>query len=540
MTEPAARTRPGLIGRSPFASAGQLALVHLRTTWKRLLGWTVALAGTVVVTGASISTLYPDPPARATYRESVGLSPAVAAFNGRGFDLDTVGGITAYEVGVLGQLLFPLVIAYLAIRMTRREEDSGRMELIRSGVVGRLAPIAAAITVLALVTAGVVVLIGAGLSALDMPTGGAWGYALSLGLMGFAFGMVALVVAEVSNDARTALGLSMLIVLVAYLLRAVIDGRGWSLVWLSPLGWLAEARPWGDTQMWPYVAFVAMALIAALAAEWITLHRDVGSGLIGIGAGPARGRAALGSPLGFAWRFTRAPFLGWLIALVVLGAALGSLSSEMTDLIEQNPAISELLRIDRPEQLITVTAVLLSALGAAGLGTQGMIRLAREEEAGRIALVLSRTVNRPRLWLAWVGMVAAQATVTLFASSFVVGAATWAATGEASVFGPTLSAGAALLAAVLFVIALAAAIQAFAPKLAAVAWVPVGWAVVVGLLGGALDLPEWASSLSPLYAVGNVPLEPPSATAIGVLSVLGFALLAGGAWRFGRRDLLAG
>ncbi|WP_134324196.1 ABC transporter permease [Cumulibacter soli] len=538
---PSRTTEPnGRSGARSYAATGVLTLIHLRTSWRRLIAWTVALAGVVVITASSIAALYPDAQARLSYQQSVGSSPAVAMFNGRGYDLDTLGGISAYEVGAMGQLLFPLVFAHLAIRMTRREEDSGRMELIRSGVVGRLAPLAAAVQVLALVTVGALVLITFGLIAVGLPASGSLLYAVSLVMYGFAFGALALLIAEISNDGRTALGLSMLLVLVGFLVRAVIDGRGWDLVWLSPVGWLAEVRPWGATRAWPYVAFAIAAVLCIVAAVMISIRRDVGAGLIGGSNGPATGRAGLGTPVGFAWRFTRSSFYSWLAGLIVFGVVIGSLSNEMTELIEQNPTMREVLGLDHPEQLMTVMAVLLSALGAASLGVQGIARLAREEDAGRLALVLSRTVGRTGVWIAWVGVVMAQAIAALFASTIAVALATWAATAERATLGPSLEAGAAMLPAVLFIIGVASAVHAIVPRLMALAWVLVGWAAVVGLLGGALDLPSSVSNLSPVFAVGNVPLEPANTLALVVLGAGAALFVALGSVRFARRDLLAG
>ncbi|MCE1177785.1 MAG: hypothetical protein LWW86_01940 [Micrococcales bacterium] len=60
------------------------------------------------------------------------------------------------------------------------------------------------------------------------------------------------------------------------------------------------------------------------------------------------------------------------------------------------------------------------------------------------------------------------------------------------------------------------------------------------MLGETLGLREWARDLSPLHAVGQVPIEEPSAAAMLALALATVAMLSAGALAFRRRDLVAG
>ncbi|XVX19690.1 ABC transporter permease [Actinomycetota bacterium] len=528
------------IAPQAFSGTTSLARVHIHGRWKGLVAWLALLVGLVVAIASSIKELYGAEEARLLYEQSMGLSPAVAAFNGRGYDLSTLGGITAYEVGFMGQLLIPLVLVHLAIQLTRHEEDSGRTELIRAGRVGVLAPLAAA----ALVLLGLVVLFvalgAAGLVALDLPAQGSLAYVASLGAFGLGYGALALLVAEISGEARTAYGLSLALVLGTFLVRALVDGRGWDAVWLTPMGWVAEARPWGEVRWWPYAAYALLVTVALVLAMAVARHRDLGAGVIGAAPGPATAKAGLGTPLGFAWRFTRGAFVGWLLGLVFWGGSIGSLSSEMADLVAHNPSVAAALGVERPEYVFTVLAVLLTGIGAAALAVQGMTRLAAEESSGRAGLVLSARVSRQVVWGAWVAVLALEAVALLLVGSAALGVSTVWAMDDAGSFGPSLGAGLALVPAVLFVLAVAAVLHALTPRAVPAAWLLVGWAAVVGILGEALDLGERLRDLSPLHAVGQVPIEDPSAAAIVILSLATMLLAAAGLGLFRRRDLVAG
>ncbi|MCE1177784.1 MAG: hypothetical protein LWW86_01935 [Micrococcales bacterium] len=439
-----------------FSGTLSLARVHVQGRWKGLLAWLVVLAGLVVSIASSIKELYATPEARLLYEQSMGVSPAVAAFNGRGYDLSTLGGITAYEVGFMGQLLLPIVLAHLAIQFTRREEDSGRTELVRAGRVGVLAPLSAAGLVLLLAVTLFVALGASGLVALGLPVTGSLAYLAGLGAFGLGYGALALLVAEISGEARTAYGLSLALVVGTFLVRALVDGRGWDSVWLTPMGWVAEVRPWGGVRWWPYAAYALLVVVALALAMGVARRRDLGAGLVGGRPGAATATDGLGTPLGLAWRFTRGAFAGWLLGVVVWGGSIGSLSSEMADLIAQNPSITSALGVARPEYVFTVLAVLLTGLGAAALAVQGVSRLAAEEMAGRVGLVLSARTSRHVLWAVWVAVLALEAVVMLLVGSATIGAsATWAM-DDAGSLGPSVRAGLALVPAVLFVLGVAA------------------------------------------------------------------------------------
>ncbi|PID53111.1 MAG: hypothetical protein CSB46_10000 [Micrococcales bacterium] len=140
-----------------------------RTKWKTLLAWPAGLAILVLAVGRGVMELYAQPAQRVQYEGTMGSSPASWAFNGRAYDVDSLGGILAFEVGFMGQLLLPVFGVLLAVSLTRAQEDSGRLELLTSGVLGHGAPFAAAaLWVLGCVGAFAVVS-WTGLSALGFP-----------------------------------------------------------------------------------------------------------------------------------------------------------------------------------------------------------------------------------------------------------------------------------------------------------------------------------------------------------------------------------
>lgn len=525
-----------------FGGTSTLFVLHLRAEARRLLGWALAMSVVVVATGRSMIAFYPTEAERTQYALTAGASPATAAFNGRGYDLVTAGGITSYEVGFIGLLMFPAVAIHLAVHVTRRQEEAGLTELVMSGRVGRLAPTAAAALALS-VTCGVSLMATAlGLSAVGLPAAGSWSYATSLTLLAAAFMALGLLTAQLCQSARTANGVALAIALAAYLVRAVIDGREIEAVWVSPMGWLAEVRPWsdGDVRLWPLAAFTVLSVLLTVGALIIAENRDLYAGVIAPRPGAARGGAALSSPLGLAWTLTRDSCTAWTLGLCVWGASLGALSREMTDLVAGNPGIAEAFGISAPEQLVTSLAAVMIGLGAGAMALSAVSRLLGEEDSGRLGLLSSCPVPRWHLWASWIIVVVAQILVAISTASLSLGGVARLATGHELAFMDSVQAGLTYVAPVVLLTCLAVLAGAVSRWGVGLAWALLGWAAMVAILADALRLPEWARDVSVFHVVGLVPVEAADEAALIGFTAAAAVLVTVGISVFQRRSLRAG
>lgn len=525
---------------APLAGTAGLLRLGLRSGWAGLAGVVVLVAGLVTAIAGSIEALYPTLAERQQYAESLGVSAATQAFNGRGYALATVGGITVYEVGFIGQLLFPFLALHLALRHTRREEEAGRTELLTAARVGRLAPLLAGILVLAVTLLVLGVLMVAGAVATGLPAAGATWYASgTVALMAF-FGGTGLLLGQLAQSARTGYLAGLAVITAAFLTRALVDGLGWEAVWLSPLGWSAELRAFGEPRTWPLVAYgLGAALLVALAGA-VASRRDLGAGVLAPRRGPAHGRARLGTVTGLAWRLNAGGVVTWAVLAVVWAGVFGLLTEEMTELVDANPALLEALGVERGSDVVTSLAVVVVVLAATAVAVQGYGRLAAEESSGRLGALLATRTARGGLWLRWWVVVALASVAVLAAGCLSLGLTTWAVLddGEAMSAAGELAAGYAV--PVVFVSALAAAPRALGSGWWALAWLLVGWIAVVGFLAETLRVPDWARDLSPVHLVGTLPQEDADLVAVGALAAGGVALLVLSVALFRRRDLAAG
>lgn len=469
----------------------------------------------------------------------MGDSPVAWAFNGRGVDLEGIGGIAAYEVGFMGQLAIPGVALVLGIGLTRRLEQAGVLELVTAYRVSRCAVPGSALLValgswvlFALVSA-------AGLALLDVTGPGVVAYPTLLALFGLAFTGVGVLAGQLAQDTRGASALASGVVLAAFVVRMVVDGRRLDgLDWVSPMSWLAAAHPWGEWVWWPALAFLALAMATAVASLLVAARRDLGSGVLPHRAGREEASRFSTTLPGLAWRLTRAGVVGWALATVAWGAAVGSMAAEMDQVVADNPALAMVL--GGTENLEAVFALLVSGILAAAAGVSGTSRLGAEEAQARLGLVLAGAVPRWRLWVAWTGVAAVVAVAVLVLSALALGLSQWIAGEPVSVFGTNLRAAAGYAPAVLVVVGLAGLLTALSPRLRSLAWLPIGWALVVALLGEALRLPRWARDLSPFELIGRLPVDQLD-QAVWVTLLAGAIVVAAlGAWRFATRSLAAG
>jgi ABC-2 type transport system permease protein len=514
-----------------------LARLTLRTSRRRLVAWPVITGFLVWVSASQIPQLYDTPEARAAYESTAGESAATKIFNGRGYGLDTVGGITAYELGFYTLVFFPVVALHLAIHLTRTQEASGRFDLLAAARLGRTAPLVSAMVVLTGVMGLTALLSLLGLLASGLG-GGSWWYAGALLLQLLAVAAMGLVVAQVATDGQQAHGLGLAVLAVLFLVRAVVDGAGAGLTWLSPLSWFAEVRPFGSPQVWPLIAYAVLALLLLGAAAALNVRRDLGSGLLETRPGPPTAGPQLGTPVGLATRLLRGVWLGWAVATTVWAFLLGVIAREMRELFEGNPDMQAMLGVGvDPEDLMISTGGFFIALLALGFVVQAVVRLAGEETEGRLGVVLATKVSRTEWWLG-AGLTALAGGVAIqLLAALALGVGIWVGTGEASGLATGIQVGLAFVSALLLSGAVCLLLSAVSARLAAAGWVLFGGVMTLDLLGAALDLPEWTLDLSPLHLIGRPPVDPVSTLGVLLIGLLAVAVVGASLLLFRRRDL---
>ncbi|GGN06985.1 ABC transporter permease [Streptomyces fuscichromogenes] len=448
----------------------------------------------------------------------------------------SLGGLTAWRVGVYAGLLTAVTSLLVVVRHTRDEEESGRAELVVSGAVGRGASLAAALLAAGAANGVVALLVTVGLA--GQGAAGALAFGLGLAATGMVFATTAAIAAQLTESARLARGLTAAVLGAAFVLRAAGDAAtadGSSVwTWFSPLGWLENLRPFAAERWWVLLLFTAAVLVQAAVAYALAGRRDLGMSFLPTRPGPAVGR--LGSAAGLAWRLQRGAVLGWSLGFFLAGVVFGDLAQGAADLVGDNDNARQIFERMGGRSGLT-DAFLASMAGILGLVAAlyvvaSVLRLSSEETSGRAEPLLACQVSRLR-WAAGHLTIAFGGAALL-----MLLAGTGLAVGYGRRAGPVLVACLVQLPAVWVIGGLALLLYGVAPRLC----VPASWGVAVAVLligwvGPALNAPQLVLDLSPF---GHLPKLPgggmewgPVAALLGLAAVLAGAGLAG----LRRRDL---
>lgn len=545
------RTAPtGVRGRrGSLAGTGKLLWFMLRRDRVRFPAWVLGLSLMMVYFANALGLLL-DEEALASFAV-LAMHPMMALVGGPGFGFDaiTVGRVIVGLYGVYLMIGAGLMSILTVSRHTRVEEQTGRAELIRANVVGRHAPLAAALILVALMN-----ILMAGLMALAFhfsavePESFAASllFACSIGAVGLVFAGVSAVTVQLSAFSRAASGIAGAVLAASFVVRglgdmsAVQDGDlGW-LSWLSPFGWSQQTAPLTLDRWWPLAISLGATLLLVAAGFALGSRRDLAAGLLPDRLGPAVAPGWLRNSLSLAFRLQRSTLLWWSFALFLAAAVFGAFVQPMADNAGGLPA--EIMVIfGGTEGMVDGYLGFMGVYYAIMTGVFAILSvqaLRAEEQGVRTEPVLAAAVPRTGWLLSWVLVAALGAFWLLGLAGLGTGLGAALATGDWSLLQDALVGHLAQTPAVWLLLGIAAALYGFLPRLTGLTWAVFGWGTALSMFGDMLQLDDGVLATSVFRHVGQYPAQDISWPAVAALSVIAVALTATGAVGFRRRDLI--
>ncbi len=520
---------------------GTAALLRLalRLDRVRLPIWVVVLGILPALTAANYQKLYPTQ-ADLEAASVIISNPSLEAIGGPLFDV-SIGGVTTWKIATTMFIMAALMSMLTVVRHSRTEEETGRAELVGATVVGRYAPLTAALLTAAIADAAVGGLATLGLIGIGLPVAGSVAFGLATTLAGLMFGAIAAVTAQLATSARTANAIASAVLGAAFLLRAVGDAGPDAVNWFSPLGWMVHMRPYGGEQ-WTF-AVAALALIAVLGVVSYRLvaRRDVGAGLMPDRPAPAQAAPGLRTPIALAWRLHKGLLIGWGVGIFVTGAVFGGVGKSVSGNFEINDQVTQMLERLGGTAAFTDSffgAVMgITAVSVAAYTVQATLRMRAEESSGRVEPLLATDVGR----LQWT---ASHLLFSLLGTAFILalagvgmGLTYGASTDDMGQVARLLGAAIVHVPATWVLAGFGVFLFGLAPRSSSLAWAALIVCVVLLMLGAFLGLPQWAVDLSPFEHTPKLPGAAfsvwPLVLLTGVAAALGAAGLAG----FRRRDV---
>ncbi|MFF8844939.1 ABC transporter permease [Streptomyces sp. NPDC015127] len=520
----------------PRQLAGTLPLFRLALRRDRVVLplWALVVGGMVAGGAGSLETLYDTAAKRAELAASMTGNSSLRSLYGPVFG-DSVGGLVAWRFGTFSATLAAVMSLIIVVRHTREEEETGRQELLSSAMVGRRAPLTAALLTALVANAAVALIITAGLA--GQGTGGALALGLAVGGTGMVFATMAASIAQITESARLAKGATAAVLGLAFVLRAAgdagtADGRS-PLTWLSPVGWAEQVRAYAHERWWVLALIAAAVAVQAAVAYELTGRRDIGMSFLPARPGPAVGRLATAG--GLALRLQRGSLIGWTLGFLVAGVVFGGMVEGAADLVGDNEQAREIFERMGGRSALTdaflATMVGLFGMVAALYVVASVLRLHGEETSQRAEPVLANAVGRLR-WAAGHLVIAFGGAVLIMTTA---GLGLWLSYGKD--LGPILGACLVQLPAIWTLGGIAVLLHGACPKAAVAAWGAAGLALLLGWIGPVLNLPQAVLDVSPFGHLPKLPGTGMEWAPVGVLVGVAVLLVVAGLVGLRHRDI---
>jgi ABC-2 type transport system permease protein len=527
-----------------FVGTGALVRLALRRDRILIPVWLFVFVLMAAGSAGATAGLYPSVASRVAAAQVFNTTQSLVALYGKVYDPTSLGALSMIKLGGTGAIFVAVLAIVLMVRHTRAEEEAGRLELVGAGVVGRYAPLTAALSVVIGTYLVLGVLTGLGLIAAGLPTNGSFAFGFAWAGVGIAFAAIAAVTAQLTSVARAATGIAVATLGVVYVLRAVGDtaepgGPGW-LTWLSPVGWGQQFRPYAGDRWWVLLITIGFAVVMIGAAYALVARRDLGAGLVPDRLGPAAAPARLRSPLALAWRLQRGALLGWAVGLGLMSLVFGNIASNLGSLLN-SPQMKVFLERLGGAGAVTDTylSFVFGIIGvvASAYGIQAANRLRGEETTQRLESLLGTAVTRTRWALSHTAIALFGVTVLMVVSGLSAGVAHASRIGDPGQIGRLTAAALVHVPAAWVLTGIVVAAFGLAPRLIAVGWVALVAFVLLGELGPVFKLNQRIMDISPYAHVPRLPSVDLDPVPVVALTAVAAALLALGLVAFRRRDV---
>ncbi|NEE33891.1 ABC transporter permease, partial [Streptomyces sp. SID7982] len=189
---------PTAAGTGPLTGTGTLLRLALRRDRLLIPLWLLGIGGLLAAGPPGLAALYSTATERAQAATSMSGNSSLRALYGPVLG-DSLGALVVWRYGVVAAVLTAVLSLLLVVRHTRDEEESGRQEMLSAAVVGRRAPLTAAL--LTAVTANLAVALVATAALAGEGLRGALAHGLALGATGLLFAAVAATTAQLTGNA---------------------------------------------------------------------------------------------------------------------------------------------------------------------------------------------------------------------------------------------------------------------------------------------------------------------------------------------------
>ncbi|WP_439818636.1 ABC transporter permease [Weissella paramesenteroides] len=532
-----------------FVNTVVLLRHYLRRDWLKIILWTIGLsvfcssyitAITDVSKGSALIGLY-ETMKNPAMIALVGPLPVQHAVD------YTVGGMYVSKMLMFCVIISMVISAIHVNSRTRKEEESGLAELIRSYRVGRYASTLAVIYETLLINLCLV-----GLMALFMMSfhnshfsiEGVWLFAASIGFAGMLGAALTLFFAQFFQSASSSSASTMGFIGLLYALRAYSDSSNIHLSYIKPFGWTYLTFPFTKNN-WSLLIYGAIFIIVLFIVTLILQgHRDLGTGYLPDRSGHTHAGFSLQSVTGLLWHLSKGTILAWFVGTTFLGIVYGSIYGDMHKFVTNNGLIGQLFvhnNISIEASFTSTIIVVLMALVSV-LPTLLVNKLFTEETRGHLDQLFVTKVTRTRLFGTNIMLAVLTSLIgTLLASGGLGLTAIWSIhkTFDLSL-KDFIASGFNMFPFSILLIGISSILIGWLPRINKLTYLYLIYAAMLAYFKDLLNLPDWLSNTSALNWFATMPVKDFNLTPWLTILVIGFGFIIIGYFGYQRRDLKIG
>lgn len=494
-----------------------LTKFSFKRDWLKLSVWAIVLISLFVGVAAKFTGLYGTKAAIEQIIKTLKSPAMVSLFGKMPNGPYTSADVFASEMTVFMAIIAAIMNYYFIIHNTRGEEESGILEMIQAHAVGRLSNLTAALLESFILNLGIGLIYALGLQFANLTgtnTNGNFLLGLGLGAVGFMFASIAAVIAQLTDNSRTATILSYLVFGIMYIGRMITDVSHPKYTWFIPMGWVEKFSTYKDNNWTPVFMMLGLSVILVVLAFYLNSHRDIGSGLIATRPGRARASEFLRGPISLFWRLNRVSIIVWFFGIMILGATYGSVFNTIGDILKTNPMLKQLLNtkaINAANVLIIkeFLAILMIVFAALALvpGLSLINYLKTGETKGYLEIIHSTRTSRTKLFFSLIGLATVTSIAVLFAGVYGLYAGGNAVMNHHIAMSVFMRGFYGYLSPLLVMLGISAFLIGWLPKLTTLNYGYLVLAFFIQYFGKLLKLPDWTEKITPFGFINHVPVH---------------------------------
>ena len=511
----------------------------LDDAWFRILLWVIGISALTLIVPYAFLGLYDDPTERELLRETLDNPALIAMVGPVPEGAYTIAIMFSHEMLVFMGVIHGLFGVMIANSVSRKMEDRGLIEYVNSAGITRqsifMTQLLIGVGMNALL--GLVLFAGLSLTPDDSFTfAGNAMYAIGTSLFGLMFYALTLVFAQLFPASEWAFGVSLSVLLLLYLYRAITDVASPDLSVVSPYNWLTRLEPFAGNEIVWLLPFLLILLFFGLA--WILFsRRDLDDAYLNFTMN--KKPRAIGSYPRLMMGGMKILVASWLIGMVLIGASYGSIFADLDTFIGGNEFLEESMAaagVDIVTQFISVLVLITSIIGIIpALMISG--RILREEKHGRLEWLESAGIRRRTMLLSHGIYAVVIGFISIAVAMLGMYGASMNAEGIDMTFGDYMLIAVNYGGAVVLFVGLSILLIGISARLHIIVWFYLLYSFFVNYLGLILNLDDVWRMATPFHHLAEVPKESMDWAAWGGVVAIGIVLMALGVLLFRRRDV---